>query len=137
MEQPHQLPVILGVPLDSIYGITLTNVYLNNLLQILTNRCFIAYAKDLTLTVRDKKLDNAIEQRQQILNTISAWSAENYLSLNLDICQCILINLSKNGDDLMSGLAINGQTLFICTKLTILDVKLSLARNSSFFLTIT
>ena len=85
----------LGVPQGSVLGPLLFNIYINDIFLLMDGTEICSYADDTTLYSCDYEVNNVTTRLEQGANRLTAWLPENYMKLNEDKCQLILLGLVK------------------------------------------
>ena len=81
--------IISGVPQGSVLGPLLFNIFLNDLLLILSNIC--NFADDSTLFAMDKKLDNVCHKLEIDIKNTLKWLHDNSMSVNASKFQLMFL----------------------------------------------
>ena len=80
-----------GVPQSSVLGPIILNIFINGLLNSLSNNSSIAFADDVTLISQGDNAISASNNIQMFLNTLCSWSLDNKLSINTALCFSMII----------------------------------------------
>ena len=91
------LPVDRGVPQGSVLGPFLFSIYINDFPSILNEVETHIYADDIQLykSSQYQDVDNCIKALNENTSKISAWAAQNKLSINPHKSQCLVIYKKK------------------------------------------
>ena len=86
----------LGVPQGSGFGPLFFNIYINDLLLSIQDTDICNYADDTTIYTCDNNLDNVIARLENDSNIIIQWFADNFMKLNTDKCNLLIIGRNSN-----------------------------------------
>ena len=84
------LEILLGVPQGSVLGPILFNLFINDLLLLVTESDICNFADDNTLYVCAQNLDHVLQRLQTDLKKIMQWFSDNGLVANPNKFQAIL-----------------------------------------------
>ena len=81
----------LGIPQGSVLGPLLFNIYINDLLFSIEDTDICNYADDTTIFACDKNLGSVIARLENDFSRIIQWFADNFMKLNTDKCQLMVL----------------------------------------------
>ena len=104
----HAISVHSGGPQGSHCGPLLFLIFINDIVQYLSNSCCLLFADDVKLLRAITSVEDCIKL-QQDLNTILIWCEHNSLLLNTD--KCHVISFSKKKNDIIYNYCINSTNI--------------------------
>ena len=100
--------VSIGVPQGTVIGPMLFLLYLNDLSTAVNNACIYIYADDVVIYTSDKSIDVLSRKLQCTLQTVFNWYNDNKLSLSINKCSTMVIDLTNTGQNHKLDLRCNG-----------------------------
>ena len=115
-------PIDVGVPQGSVLGPLLFSLYVNDIPNILEKANVIMYADDTTLFYSHDNINNVYEILNYNLAKIDKWLMANYLTLNVDKTNYILITNKRLPNIHEHSIAIRDKVVERKSKITFLGV---------------
>jgi len=114
------MKITTGIPQGSIAGPLLFVIYVNDIVDIVTeNQKIVNYADDTSLLVSGKSLNSVIENSETLLKNINEWMLGNHLFINKEKTNFVLFRSARSNLNIPETIAIN-------------DNNVTLAKNTKF-----
>ena len=95
-EYSNEIAVDLGVPQGSMIANILFIIYINDLVNVLSQCDTIMYADDTSITVSARTLNEAVELINKALENVSDWLKFNRIALNISKSKFMIFNSKGN-----------------------------------------
>ena len=82
--------ILFGVPLGSIFGPILFNIFLSDLFLVISDTDFSSYADDNTIYDSGNSIDEVISSLQESAEKLFQWFSHNQMKGNTDKCHLIV-----------------------------------------------